>query len=279
MSSEEFDGRPFVAGSVTAIRAFKVDSLGRLCSPTRSFVFTPGVNEATCEYNPMREMQRALSRAFTSILEVAPKTVAGPGEEDDPKHRAGQIGCSCGFYGYHCPETNPYMAGVDTVEAIVEATGLVTHGTKGIRAEKLRIVGVIDPAKRSTGSPFERASRWMAETNTDHIFGPGAIVVGIISGFGSAIAATNVSAWYLFGLLLTALCIPVLYAALRAVDCYPVMRQSVPRNRLALVRRNYPDVEFYNSRDAALKAHPLTEPPKPVVPSPDDADFWTRDAS
>lgn len=47
--------------------------------------------------------------------------------------------------------------------------------------------------------------------------------------------------------------------------------------RIGMVRRNYPDIEFYNSHAEALAAHPLVAPP---IPTPDqDADFWTRSVS
>lgn len=46
--------------------------------------------------------------------------------------------------------------------------------------------------------------------------------------------------------------------------------------RIALVKRNYPEIPFFASRDEALAAFPLIAPP---IPAPsDDPDFWTRSA-
>lgn len=51
--------------------------------------------------------------------------------------------------------------------------------------------------------------------------------------------------------------------------------RKFPKAQFDLVARNYPDVEMYESKAAALAAHPLS---KGLEPTPDQDDFWTRSA-
>jgi len=53
---------------------------------------------------------------------------------------------------------------------------------------------------------------------------------------------------------------------------------TLPTGVAELVTRNYPDVLTYPTVAAMTKAHPLTPPLEPRVPTPDDPDFWTAPA-
>lgn len=268
MSASEFSGRLFVAGSVTAIRVFKVDSLGRLCSPTQEFVFRPGVNEAECGLvlDPFRSARLSARMAKAGVT------------LEKPAHRPGSMGCSCGFYAYYTTGANPWH-GDGTVEAIVEATGVVCHGTKGIRAERLEVAGII---MRPTGSGFGQFARWLSVGDKDDWAGGISLTGGVVTLIGAAILSATVSLWFLAMLVLPAACTVVFAAAVKAIEYYPNGTGSpkghVPQELVDAVRRNYPRVPVYPSRKAALRVHRLTQPPTPVGPSPDDEDFWTRRA-
>lgn len=67
-------------------------------------------------------------------------------------------GCTCGFYGYCTPELidTTYNSNVWTCCAVVEVWGKVILGTKGFRAEKMRILGVVPPSEmRQKMAPLE----------------------------------------------------------------------------------------------------------------------------
>lgn len=118
----DFGDRPFVAGSLTGVRSFSVWD-GRLASPlyNRTGGWSAGENIAACR-----------SPASNWMREYAGKT----------QHRAGSMGCHCGFYAYFRPGHNPHHAS-GNILGLVEGYGLVTVGNRGFRAEKARIVALI----------------------------------------------------------------------------------------------------------------------------------------
>lgn len=150
-----FSERPFVAGSLTGLRAFYVDRYGRLISPTwGERVFTPGENVATCE----RNQGVVLSGGGFRI--TAPMWVTGfetPEEEAKRKereqlreqpHDTGALFCECGFYAY-TDGRNDFLkqSRMERVGAIVEGYGTCTVGTRGFRASSARLVALIEPHK------------------------------------------------------------------------------------------------------------------------------------
>lgn len=314
----DFDGTPFVAGSVTAIRAFKVDSLGRLRSPQQKAIFTPGVNEAECgeaaklhaaldSYRASYHYAQRLHTLDTSRLTtsyhvsgqekpvredvdveaaVAADRRVRKAEEDIKKaeeaaeHVPGQMGCKCGFYAYYDEtERNTWMDD-GCVEAVVEATGTVTHGEKGIRAQKLRIVGMVDPKPKKPGL-WRRLAGWMY----DRIWAQ--MLVTAMAAAGGVGAILNL-ATDRYGLAFTLIAsIVALLGAIGFSTAFvdvPLPRGAVELGDSAatgfeLVKRNYPDVKVYRTRKAMLAAHPTTKPAPPAVPSPEtDDNFWKREA-
>lgn len=116
----EFSIRPFAAGSVVGLRSFAVTPDYQLSAVTRRVSWIPGQNMARC----LRVWWRP-----------------------PDSHRVGVVGCSCGFYAYF-DGTNDYanmIVGV-SVTGIVEGYGLVTVGSRGFRAEKARIVALVEPS-------------------------------------------------------------------------------------------------------------------------------------
>lgn len=169
----DFSDRPFVAGNVTGLRAFRIDSLGRLTGIVHQDVWRPGENEAVCHASEqgdmyvqqMTQMIAAFDRKtgkkrdqnYYSLSRPAPK----------PKHEVAGLACQCGFYAYFdggndyltrpTPSLQQYTAYVvwggtasdedraPRVAAIVNGWGLVTIGDRGFRASKAEVVALISP--------------------------------------------------------------------------------------------------------------------------------------
>lgn len=119
--AEQFGQRPFVAGTVTGLRCFKVDHSGHLRGVVhRQQAWVDGENIARCY----------------QLVDLQPE-----------EHRIGGADCSCGFYGYF-GRANDYalMLGYGvTVTGIIEAYGTVSIGSRGFRASKARIVAFVAP--------------------------------------------------------------------------------------------------------------------------------------
>lgn len=260
----EFSGLPFVAGSVTATRDFKIDSLGRLTSPLMGTVIRPGENHAACEKR---------------FPEASPEHTA-PGED-----------CRCGFYAYH--DTGAADRHGD-VNAIIEATGRVVHGTEGIRAEKMRVLGVAEPdlhkadelEKRLRRPIWRQLARWGQRWDGPLYM---AFMMGLIlTGCGFlGLMVLPIS-------LLIAEPVPPIWAGLPVglcllafVGCAKDANSDWSYLRLLRVRKrqfelmvqNYPDLRVYRTREEMFAAHPLTRPPEPEPPAPEaEEDFWTMPA-
>lgn len=116
-----FDDRPFVAGVVRGTRAFHLDPTGNLTGCVRRAAWSPGLNQAAC-----------------LPLAMAAPLVGEP-------HRPGTVDCSCGFYAYFGKRRNPYADRPFTVAGIIEGSGIITIGPYGFRAEKARIVALVQP--------------------------------------------------------------------------------------------------------------------------------------
>lgn len=291
----DFSDRPFVAGSLVGLRAFDVDSLGRLTGPSFGGVFRPGENAATCGGG--RAELAALHRAARDLARVTSRmqlTYGGSSlaqeavEAKQTPHVTAGKGCACGFYAY-LDGTNTY-AKRDRVTAVIEGYGVCTVGERGFRAEKARLLAIVLPGeeKRRHWEWYDRLSDRCYGGNWDasvSVLSGVAAVALTVSSIGLAI---DVSSWFaLLGILapaFAAMAIVLFKASFHGIDrqhssvrdlsdCY----DHVSRDQLASVRRNYPDVPIYRTERAALKAHPLT-PPEPITPDTAE-DFWTRSAS
>jgi hypothetical protein len=120
------DGKALVAGEIVGMRAFKVRRDGTLMGPHTKYEWTPGENVAQC---------RLLGPYCLGICH---------------KH------CGCGFYGYFYNQENSYHGVLSgTVQAIIRATGTATVGTRGFRAERAEIVGLVAP----TNETYDHARR------------------------------------------------------------------------------------------------------------------------
>ncbi len=240
MSDSRFSGRLFIAGSLVGLRAFKVDRLGRLAGPSHGGIFKPGENVAQCGYGY--------------------------------KHQVASKDCACGYYAYFNGK-NTYNEGINSgnVTALIEGYGTVTLGSEGFRAEKAKLVALVEP-------------RFSALDGTPGWFP--LVVIAFTAAMWTMFGLTveeDVNAPSLIGFifgLLGAVAIPV--SIFFWLDDMPTPLAKEARaervNQWALIKRNYPDVPVFRSTRAARSAFPTTPPPpEPVeIPGPDSPDFWTR---
>lgn len=157
----EFSDREFVAGSLTGIRSFRIDPLGRLTGVSQQTVWRPGENRAECLKVTMRLGGGLLTQSYVDMLYGAiysGSTVTVPGvsthavrPETPPKtkHRAGELKCTCGFYAYFDEAANEYHQ-KDRLLGVVEGYGVTTVGRRGFRCEKATLRALVIKPKRET---------------------------------------------------------------------------------------------------------------------------------
>lgn len=286
MNREEFDGRPFVAGSLIGIRSFRVDADARLTGVVHEQVWKPDVNEAACLLGPY-------GRAMHQFAEKLRSAGLGP-----RPHAVGGIGCQCGFYAYF-KGRNSYM-GPGNVAGIVEGFGVCAVGSRGFRAEKARLVALVAPRRRRmprtrravtqylggvrkvvrpplhkmphalagmiwrTGRLFGRArsfkaGRWL----NGHCEALTSIMQNAL-GLTIALGAGHLLGGWL-GWLFWLIGMSIIWAtpSRRKQPNLPPLSPA----EFEAVRRNYPDVPVYRSRRTAVRAHRLTPPDKTRVAS------------
>lgn len=263
----DFADRPFVAGSLTGVRSFRVDDHGRLRGPVRPAVFKPGENVAQCDVIRFQ-------LAFISIKGGGPFSTqiqdGGLYLDTEKKHRPGEMDCTCGYYAYFDNGSNPHHDESECVYGVIQGYGVTTVGSRGFRAEKAKLLALIDPNKGGLKERFFRLLNRMAAPFDDPVVGLIGLMTGamtVITGLVWGGVACASSLWYLFAFLLIPVGALLLYLPFRAIEHdKPIITGRAMFNK---VRRNYPDVPVYPSIKAALKDFPLTPPPPP---SPEDDD-------
>lgn len=165
----DFSDRPFVAGVITGLRAFRIDPLGRLTGVVHRDVWTPGENVGVCHKSATDQTFRAFSTGGY-IMDGGRK-----GKPPAPlrKHPIASASCECGYYAYFdggndylSQSSNAwaalYIGGTEDraprVGAIVNGYGLVTVGSRGFRAEKAEVIALISPMSDQAryAVPFEK---------------------------------------------------------------------------------------------------------------------------
>lgn len=241
----DFSDRPFVAGALTGLRAFRVDSLGRLTGITYKDVWTPGENVAQCHANSAgvassqfavmaqqmatitaqleaRQSQRGYGRRgqkSTAIPQIpTPREKAA---EVVKVHHIAGIACQCGFYAYF-DGGNDYLTDSGGGFTVSMYGGLFATGAE------------------------DRAPR----------------VGAIVNAWGAATVGTR--GFRAEKAEIVALIVPASTAA----------RHEVAFSK---AQRNYPDVQVFETEKDAVRAFPLTDA-APYTPET-DPDFWTRSAS
>lgn len=202
----EFTGPELVVGTVRGYRRWDVRN-GHLKAVSWGTKWTAGVNTATC--------RMPFGRLFGGT------------------HITAGRGCSCGFYAYFHPKDAFYSG---AVQGVVEGYGRVTLGSKGFRAEKARILGLVAP--RFHVSP----SLLMLLGNGAWFFVSGPLITKNAFPF-----AMNLLSLVASLLLVVMTVLGGGWGELLAFR--PKLRKQL--------RENYPDVPLYHSRRALLRAHPL----------------------
>lgn len=107
-----------------------------------TYAYKPGENIASCYYLSKQGV-------YTSYYEDL--------------HKAPMLSCECGFWAYHNVEDTHNVGTNEThwmTLAAVEVYGKTVLGTKGVRAEKMKIIGLVLPlevAQLSPAHPIRRA--------------------------------------------------------------------------------------------------------------------------
>jgi hypothetical protein len=237
----EFSDRPFVAGSVVGLRAFRIDTLGRLTGVTHKDVWVPGENVAQCHATDLGEVVRQMNvqiQHMTAVLSAAnsdPRGFGRRGRKNNPipktptpaekakavTHALAGVSCQCGFYAY-------FDGGNDYLTDNFAASGMIVNGG----------------FTYTTGSP-DTAAR----------------VGAVIEGWGTCTVGTR-----------------GFRAEKAKVLALIKPKGTDARREVAFLRaqRNYPDVAVFATERDAIAEFPLSDP---IAASPDDEDFWTRSAS
>lgn len=226
---EMFSGPDFAVGSMLVMRQWTQDKQGRLHSPHQNFLWKPGESVAECHFSFSNE---------------------------GAKHP--RQGCGCGFYAYYQDTFRPHHG---TVTGIIEAYGHVVIGELGVRAQKARIVAVVEPRMPRKNAVIKRLAALCIP-----IFIAG--VLGVIGFFATA-AMLDDPRWLFPAFGSIPLMGLAMWAELRAEHV-----TSPPKVRYQ-VKDLYPDVKVYPSAKAMLRAHKVDRKPVPRVPTPQDEDFWT----
>lgn len=242
-----------VNGSVVGLRRFSIRDDGSLVGPMeRSAEFTSGLNHAEC-----RDVNGATWAAV---------------KRDQPDHTIGMLNCTCGFYAYYDPDWDEY-AFADTTLGIIEGYGRVTAGTRGFRAEKCKIVALVDPTLTKSGKRRWHPIRWMNNHLirwANHGKSSISLLAALFIGAAGLILTENVIVealyYVIIGLML-----------LRGVGMWVHLSRLLKGHSIKLnleadyskVHKKYPDVKYYLTKEEMLTAHPLTEVPAAErVPKP-----------
>jgi hypothetical protein len=90
-------------------------------------------------------------RTLSARCEPAPATPLGPPSSPatpEPDHKAPHAGCFCGIYAWYDP-VDIYMLSA-RIFGVVEASGLVVMGERGLRAERATVAAVVTRSRWAT---------------------------------------------------------------------------------------------------------------------------------
>lgn len=114
----EYSGRALVPGTLRGYRSWRVTfDEGLLMAVNFDYTWQPGENHATClDWPPTFQTE----------------------------HQAPQLNCTCGFYACYSPATTQWGQAIPFM-GVVELSGRMVLGTRGVRAERARIVASLQP--------------------------------------------------------------------------------------------------------------------------------------
>ena len=217
----EFDGPPLVHGSIIGLRSMNIHKLtGKLESPNQRHCWKPGINYAQCYRGRWAN------------------------------HRVAERDCACGFYAYW-NGADTYATTSD-ISVVVRATGLVSLGSEGFRAEKMEIIAIEAPE----GMRQHFRYKWYKEPL---ILAPFTLVVSVLN---MVMHVGDDTWWFILflallnGFLLGMTASAFMYAAHRG-SFWPHRR---PPEVLRRVMAAYPDVEIVENKVKAAKALGMRKP-------------------
>lgn len=153
---EEFHSEPLlVVGRCLAGRVFRAHSDGVLTGLVYRQPWAPGINEAMCPYStgqayaPDHWREPGIGHSYFYGHE---------GHKRSTPHKPGAMKCSCGFWLYHDLAMSAEWAkasGGCGVVGLVHATGTMTRGTKGYRAQRAQIIALVAPLWAGWDDPAE----------------------------------------------------------------------------------------------------------------------------
>ena len=257
--TNEFSGYEYGVGTIRGLRSFNVDQQGRLRGITFPAVWRPDVNTAKCGLSTD-------GGGMSYATKVIATDATTDGRCDNPEH-------GCGFWAYH--DGSVYHTG--DVHAVVEGSGKTTVGTRGFRCEKARIVALYVPQKAEPKAA-EKKAWWKGWPLVNVVLGSALLLIA----FGSALAGNWVVAAVdtVLGVLQGALFAAAWYRAARSTRptyTFAVTEREYLSPALeAKVRRNYPDVEFFDSLAEMKKAYPVDPALEPTPEN--DPNFWDDDS-
>jgi hypothetical protein len=240
MSSEEFSGVDFAAGTVRGTRSFKVDKLGRLTGVSYEQVWTPGENHAECRKgeDPYSQMIRGMfdyrSIAFGSSA-MAGGSVA--------------IGSSAAKRSW----VDAILGAPSTTSAVEDAVAKAkAEEEKRIEDEKRA-----EEERRRRDSLSDCSHGFYGYYDGSNDYYKAGMVMGVIEGYGETVIGTR-------GFR----CMKARIVAIR-------IPKHVPDRLRKLVIRNYPDLPVFDTFKAMVAEFPPDDAGAGFTPEK-DPDFWTR---
>lgn len=257
---------PFAQGSIYGERAWHLFTNGQLESVTSSYTWTPGENVAECGTSP----KRRANTAGITYHQVASKT------------------CQCGFYSYYNGK-NDYAYGGLNITGIVENYGRVSYGSEGCRAEKSRIVALINPYLEEEGVIYEYVpptrprkvlssyrkwtDNWLRSTSI--LWGTLILAyvlqwVGVFSSMTTTLTIGIVNVWYIatFGVYFffdfrgyrkRNKELDEITVSLHNGNLH-ITGRILPEERYTDLMRAYPGVKWYSTMSAAKEDFPMRPP-------------------
>lgn len=249
-----FDGTTLVPGRIVGIRAFGLREDGVLTGLTNHgghYGYAhPGVNNASCLLGPL---ERIFSHALSCGTVFRPPAAEERGIDRTftHDHVPAQLHCTCGFYAYYTVDDAPYTK--KGLVGIVAGTGRITAGSKGFRAQRAEILGVVIP------HPFDVADRWSIAC---YVVATGSL---ILSALRNAATLTFTPNWPSAALV----ALHTLLATFGASQLHRFWRARNDRDTIPghwvyverLITDRYPDLPIYRTVDEALHKHPLSVQP------------------
>jgi hypothetical protein len=262
MSSEEFSGVDFAAGTVRGTRSFKVDKLGRLTGVAYEQVWAPGENHAEClkGEDHFSKQLAALRQSFSFDYTIPfGSTALGKG--------ASATGANSVAIGRGVGPALPKRSWIDAVLGAPATTAAIEDAvTKAKAEEEFRLEEERKEKERLAAEEEERRKRDTLADCSHGFYGyydgsndyyKAGMVMGVIEGYGETVIGTR-------GFR----CMKARIVAIR-------IPKHVPDRLRKLVIRNYPDLPVFDTFKAMVAEFPPDDAGSGITPDT-DPDFWTR---